>query len=154
MAADRAKARHARGQTLLETLLALTVLLVGLGAVAAALSVTARHDRPDEQRLIGLNLLGNAATELVAATAYDPVALARVRAATWKVRPPAPPSPAPSGDALPFELRASAQPQGQAQIVHLQATAADGSRDDVLLDLRFAAPPPGALLSGSSPPPH
>jgi hypothetical protein len=143
-----------RGQTLLETLLAIAALSIALGAVTVAVSLTATHERPFETRSIALDAASNAATELVAATAYDPVALARVRAATWQVRPPAPPSPAPALDARPLELRVTFDSSGQGRVAHLEVTSADGSHSDALFDLRFAAPPPGALLALPSAPPR
>ncbi len=143
-----------RGQTLLETLLAIAALSIALGAVTVAVSVTATHERPYEARTIALDAASNAATELIAATAYDPVALARLRAATWQVKPPAPPSPAPALDAQPVELRATFEASGQARVAHLEVKSADGSRSNALLDLRFAAPPPGALLALPSAPPR
>ncbi len=141
-----------RGQSLIETLLAIGVFLLALGAATAALTFGATHERPAEARLIALDVIGDAATELFAATAYDPIALQRVHSATWTVTPPAPPSPAPSADGASLELSASVAPAGQAQLVQLHATGLATSADAAFA-LRFVAPPPGAILDASSPPP-
>ena len=134
-----------RGQTLLEAVVALAVVLIALGLVNAAFRATTQAERPEQVRLVAYSALTDAATELVAATAYDPTALARLRAATWSVTPPSPPTPAPPGAAGPIALSSQISPYGLSRIVQLHAVTGPATVD-ATLSLRFAAPPPGAIV--------
>ena len=137
-----------RGQSLLETTVAVGVLLVALGAVTAAVRASSNGAQPAAARLVASSELSNAATELVAATAYDPAALNYLRAAAWSVRPPTPPSPAPPGTAGPVQLTSTVNPSGDGRVVRVTAQSGP-AQADVTLSLRFAAPPPGAILQGT-----
>jgi hypothetical protein len=141
-----------RGQSVLESTIAVALLLVALGALTAALQMQAVHARPDTVRLIADSALSDAETELFAATAYDPGALAAVTGTAWSVTPPVPPSPAPTGAAGPIALTSRVEPYGSSRVVRIHAVAGPAA-DDATFSLRYAAPPPGALITASTPPP-
>jgi hypothetical protein len=141
-----------RGQSLLETTIAVAVLLIAIGAATAAFQARALAERPAVVRLIASSELSNAANELVAATAYDPAALAAVKAADWRVAPPAPPSPAPAGAAGPVALTARVEPYGGSRVVRVRAAAGSAAVDGTF-SLRYAAPPPGAVIVAGTPAP-
>jgi hypothetical protein len=134
-----------RGQSLLEATVAVAVVLIALGFAEAAFLATAKGGRPEEVRLIAYSALTDAVTELVAATAYDPSALAAVQAANWSVTPPTPPTPAPTGAAGPIALSSQVAPYGESQVVQIHAVTGPATVD-ATLSLRFAAPPPGAIV--------
>ena len=141
-----------RGQTLLETTIALGVLLVAIGAITIAFRETSVNEHPADLHLIAYSELSDAATELVAATAYDPQALGNVSAAGWTVTPPVPPSPAPTGAAGPVALTSQVAPYGDSRVVQLHG-AVGAQSVDATVSLRFAAPPPGAIVVAPSPTP-
>lgn len=139
-----------RGQSLLEGTVAACTLLIALAALVAAFQASVLGGRPAAVDLIAYSALTNASTELVAATAYDPAALSKITSADWTVQPPAPPSPAPTGAAGPIALTSQVEPYGDSRIVQLHAVTGP-AQADVTLSLRFAAPPPGAVIEAATP---
>jgi hypothetical protein len=125
----------ARGQSLLETTIVLGVLFVAVAVGAGAALVLTGNERPSQARLIALDEAGNAATELLAATAYDPAALAHVVAAEW--------------NAGPVALSSRVHRAGGAQIVDLHYVNGSAA-GDISLSLRPATVPPGAVIDATA----
>jgi hypothetical protein len=141
--------RAARGQSLLETLIVVSVVLSALAIASAAFGRLAVITRRDEGRAIALDVAQNAATELLAAAAYDPGALAHVAPAQWQVVPPTPPAGAPASDAASIALTLATQRAGDAQriVIHFAGGALAG---DFPVTLRAVAPAPGSLLGANA----
>ena len=123
--------RFARGQTLLETLIVVAAVLIAVGMVAAALRAMTANERPQIPRLIALDAAENAATELLAATAYDSSALDHVAPAQWQA------------GATALSLAAKRSGQAQSIVLHYKGRAVEG---DLPLSLRSVAPPPDAVI--------
>jgi type II secretory pathway pseudopilin PulG len=135
--------RRARGQSLLEALIALALVALLLSAAFAALGVTTRAKGADEGRASAANAAANAAAELRAATEYDVDALAAVGNATWIVLPPSPPPGAAPADAGPITLSTSVRPDGAGVAVGLSFASAKANGATTLF-LQQYAPAPGS----------
>jgi uncharacterized protein YggE len=142
-----------RGQSLLETLIVVGIVLTATTIATLAFHFIATNERPNEARLIALDAAQNAATELLAATAYDPTALAAVTSAQWQAVAPTPVPGAPAADAAPIALSVAVTSSGQAQsiVIHYSAGALQG---DFPFTLRSLTVPPGSVIDApASPPP-
>jgi|GEM_PF-4224909 Tfp pilus assembly protein PilV len=126
-----------RGQSLLETTIALGVLLVAVTLGAGAVLALTASEHSSQARLIALDAAGDATTELLAATAYDPAAPAHVAAAHWN-----------SGA---IQITSSVRSVGQARIVGLHY-AGPGASGDLSLTLRTATLPPGSVVDANPAP--
>jgi type II secretory pathway pseudopilin PulG len=140
-----------RGQSLLETLIVVSVVLSALAIATAAFGRLAVTTRRDDGRAIALDAAQNAAIELLAAAAYDPAALAHVSAAQWQIVPPTPPAGAPASDAAAISLTLATQRSGDAQrvVIHFAGGTFAG---DFPLTLRAVAPAPRSLLGPNAGP--
>jgi Tfp pilus assembly protein PilV len=137
--------RRARGQSLLEALLALALVSLVLGAAFAALGVTTRAKAADEDRTTAADAAANVAAELRAATEYDADALAALGNATWTVLPPSPPPGASPADAALITLSTNVQPDGAGVAVGLSFASAKASGATTLV-LQQYAPAPGSQV--------
>jgi hypothetical protein len=148
--------QFSRGQTLLETLIVVSTVLIGIAIVTTALHAMATNARPQLPRFIALEIAQNAATELLAASAYDATALDRLAPAQWRViapyQPSAPsasavsptPSP-PSANPASLVLTLTVQRSGRARHVNLHYKGS-GVEGDLPVTVRSLAPPPGAII--------
>jgi hypothetical protein len=127
----------ARGQALLETTIALGVLFVAIAIGAGAVLTLTGNEHPSQARLIALDAAGNAASELLAATAYDPNALTHVAAAEWS--------------AGSVRLSTQVHAAGQARIVDMQY-AAPGVTGVLSVTLRAATLPPDSVVDTTTAP--
>jgi len=145
---------RARGQSLLEALLAIALVALLLGAAFSALGVAMRAKGADEDRATAANAAANAAAELRAATEYDATALAALGNATWSVLPPSPPPGAAPADASPITLSTSVRPDGAGVAVGLRFASAKTSGATTLV-LQQYAPAPGSEVfrAGATPEP-
>jgi len=128
--------RFGRGQTLLETLIVVAAVLIAVGMVTAALRALTANERPQIPRLIALDATENAATELLAATAFDSNALDHIAPAQWQA------------GATALALVAKRSGQAQSIVLHYKGRAVEG---DLPLSLRSVAPPPDAVIDPAAP---
>jgi Tfp pilus assembly protein PilV len=128
-----------RGQALLETLLTVAAVLVAVGVATIAVRVLATNRHPQAARLAALEAAQNAAVELLAASAYDPDALARIAGSGWQ-----------SGTTSLTLVPASPSP-GAARgfVLHYKGSGVEG---DLPFTVRSVAPPPGTVIDPSAPP--
>ena len=124
-----------RGQALLETTVVLGALFVAIAIGAGAVLAMTGNEHPSQARLIALAAVADATTELLAATAYDPSAPARVVSTQWT-----------SGTTT---ISSQARSAGQARIVDLHY-AAPGATGDISVTLRAATLPPGAVVDAAA----
>ena len=141
--------RTEAGQSLLEALIVVGVVLVATTIVTLGFHLFATNERPNEASLIALDAAEDAATELMAATAYDPNALAAVTTSQWQVLPASPVPGAPAADSLPIVLSltvtSSGGTQSDAVVLHYSAGALQGN---VPFTLRALTVPPGSVIDG------
>jgi len=147
-------AKNQTGQSLLEALIVVGVVLVATTIATLGFHVLATNERPNESSLIALDAAENAATELLAATAYDPNALAAVTSAQWQITPPSPVPGAPAGDAAPIVLSLSATPssataRSDAVVIRYSAGALQGN---LPFTLRALTVPPGSIIDVTASP--
>jgi len=130
--------RFERGQSLLEATIALGLLLLAVAIVSAATLLVTGSERPSAARLVALDAAGNAATELLAATAYDPAMMTNVGVAAWN-----------SGDVA---LSSRVQRAGGSRIVNVRYVNGDVT-GDIAVTLRAATVSPDAIVDGGLVPP-
>ncbi len=144
-----------RGQSLLETLIVIAVVLIAVGIGTASFRLLAVNGRANVARLIALDAAQNAATELLAAAVYDPTVTARLGSAQWQVASPAPPSGAPALEASPIVLSVTPQQGSQAAnpardvLIHYTIGSLQG---DLPVTLRPLTVPPGSIIDTSPTP--
>jgi len=137
----------ARGQTLLETLIVVATVLVAIAVATTALHVMATNTRPHVPQLSALDAAHNAATELLAAAAYDATALDRLAPAQWIVTE----SFASSASPAPVILTLTVQRSGDARRVNLHYKGSD-AEGDLPLTVRSIAPPAGSIIEPAASP--
>ena len=143
--------RRQRGQSLLETLIVVGAVLTATTIATLGFHLIATNARPNEASLIALDAAENAATELLAATAYDPSALAAVTNALWQVSGPAPVAGAPSADSLPIALSLTTSPNGASQSIVIQYSVGN-LKGSLPFTLRSLTVPPGSIIDVTAPP--
>jgi hypothetical protein len=129
-------------------LIVVGVVILATTVATLGFHVLATNERPNESSLIALDAAENAATELLAATAYDPNALTAVTSAQWQITPPSPAPGAPAIDSTPVALSltttpSSATAQSDAVVIQYSAGALQGNFP---FTLRALAVPPGSVI--------
>jgi type II secretory pathway pseudopilin PulG len=140
-----------RGQSLLEALIVVGVVVIATTIATLGFHLLGTNERPNEAALIALDAAENAATELLAATAYDPSALAAVTNAQWQVSAPTAPAGAPSSESSPIALSLTTSPNGASQSIVIQYSV--GSlKGNLPFTLRSLTVPPGSIIDATAAP--
>jgi hypothetical protein len=136
---------------LLETLIVVGAVLTATTIATLGFHLIATNARPNEASLIALDAAQNAATELLAATAYDPNALAAVTNAQWQVAAPTPVPGAPSSESSPIALSLATSPNGASQSIVIQYSVGS-QKGNLPFTLRSLTVPPGSVIDATTAP--